>query len=183
MKKFDASDYNCIVFDEIYFYDVCNLMKVYNYVKLNTEKIILATGDVNQLECINEVSNVKDYESYINHCINSIFPYEIFLQENKRLKKPEDKIRLKNIKHDILETDLPVLELIKKYNLKTTKTITTEDNIAYTNNTCKNVSKKVRIMLGKTDAYEVGEKLVCRKYFKIKGINYLNSKALLLVTM
>ena len=49
MKKFDASYYNCIVFDEIYFYDVCNMMKVYNYVKFNTEQIILATGDVNQL--------------------------------------------------------------------------------------------------------------------------------------
>ena len=142
-------------------------MKVFNYCKNNKHKIILATGDVNQLECITEVSNVKDYEGYINHCINSIFPFEIFLKENKRLTNPEDKIRLKNVKHDILETDLPLLELIKKYNFKTTKTVITEDNIAYTNNTCKYVSKKVRWMLGKTNDYDVGEKLVCRKYFKI----------------
>ena len=27
MKAFDASGYNCIVFDEIYFYDVFNLTK------------------------------------------------------------------------------------------------------------------------------------------------------------
>ena len=167
MKQFDSSEYNCIVFDEIYFYDVCNLMKVFSYCKNNNDKIILATGDVNQLECISEVSNVKDYEGYINHCINSIFPYEIFLKENKRLKKPEDKIRLKNIKRDILETDLPLLELIQKYNLKTTKEIITEDNIAYTNNTCKYVSKKVRKMLGKKNDYEVDEKLVCKKFFKI----------------
>ena len=66
-----------------------------------------------------------------------------------------------------METDLPLLELIKKYHFKTTKTVVTEDNIAYTNNTCKYVSKKVRQMLGKKNDYEVGEKLVCRKYFKI----------------
>jgi hypothetical protein len=167
MKQFDLSDFNCIVFDEIYFYDVCNLTKVFNYCKHNTDKIILATGDVNQLECISEVSNVKDYESYINHCINSIFPFEIFLKENKRLKNPEDKLRLKNIKNDLLETDIPLIELIQKYNLKTTKEIITEDNIAYTNNTCKYVSKKVRKMLGKKKDYEVNEKLVCKKFFKI----------------
>ena len=167
MKQFDSSDYNCIVFDEIYFYDVCNLMKVFNYCKSNTDKIILATGDINQLECISEVSNVKDYESYINHCINSIFPFEVFLKENKRLKNPEDKLRLKNIKNDILGTDIPLAEIIQKYNLKTTKEIITEDNIAYTNNTCKYVSKKVRKMLGMKKEYEVGEKLVCKKFFKI----------------
>ena len=48
MKQFDSSEFNCIVFDEIYFYDVCNLMKVYNYCKHNTSKIIVATGDINQ---------------------------------------------------------------------------------------------------------------------------------------
>ena len=167
MKQFDSTEYNCIIFDEIYFYDVCNLMKVYNYCKKNTDKIILATGDVNQLECISEVSNVKDYEGYINHCINSIFPFEIFLKENKRLTNPEDKLRLKNIKNDILGTDIPLLEIIQKYNLKTTTTIMTEDNIAYTNNKCKNVSKAVRKMLGMKNDYEVDEKLVCRKFFKI----------------
>ena len=167
MKQFDSSEYNCIIFDEIYFYDVCNLMKVFNYCKSNTDKIILATGDINQLECISEVSNVKDYESYINHCINSIFPFEVFLKENKRLKNPEDKLRLKNIKNDILGTEISLADIIQKYNLKTTKEIITEDNIAYTNNTCKYVSKKVRKMLGMKKEFEVGEKLVCRKFFKI----------------
>ena len=77
-----------------------------NYRKSNIDKIILATGDVNQLECINEISNVKDYKTYINHCINTIFPNEIFLTENKRLKTKEDKQKLKDLKHDILETDI-----------------------------------------------------------------------------
>ncbi len=57
-------------------------------------------------------------EGYIHLCINTIFPFEVFLTENKRLTNPEDKARLKHIKHDILETDLPLLEIINKYNLK-----------------------------------------------------------------
>ena len=35
---------------------------------------------------------------------------------------------LNNINHDILETDLPLLEVITKYNLKTTNKIITEDD-------------------------------------------------------
>ena len=70
------------------------MAKVLNYMKNNKDKIILATGDVDQLEAIDAVSNVKDYEEYINHCINCIFPYEIFLQENKRLKTTEDRLKL-----------------------------------------------------------------------------------------
>jgi len=87
---------------------------------------------------------VKDYEQYINHCINYIFPNEIFLRENKRLKNDDDKLKLKNIKHDILKTDLPITDIIKKYNLNTTNKIIHENNIAYTNNKCSNVSKYVR---------------------------------------
>ena len=51
--------------------------------KNNKDKIILATGDVDQLECTDIISNVKKYEEYINNCINWVFPYEIFLKENK----------------------------------------------------------------------------------------------------
>ena len=54
--------------------------------------------NINQLEFSSEVSNVKGYESFINHCIDRILPSGIFLKENKRLKNPEDKLRLKNIK-------------------------------------------------------------------------------------
>jgi hypothetical protein len=72
-------------------------MKVYNFIQSNKDKIILATGDIDQLESIEVVSNVKDYAQYINHCINYIFPNEMFLQENKRLKNDDDKVKLKRI--------------------------------------------------------------------------------------
>ena len=90
----------------------------------------------------------------------------IFLKENKRLKSEEDKIKLKNMKYDILETKISVIDIINKYNLKTTDKIITEDNIAYTNSKCNEVSKQVRKMLGKKNDYEIGEKLICKKFFK-----------------
>ena len=97
------------------------------------------------------------------------------MKENKRLKTEEDKIKLKNLKYDILKTNMSVLDIINKYNLKTTTKIITEDNIAYTNSKCNEISKEVRKMLGKKESYEVGEKLVCRKYFKHNGVN-INKK-------
>ena len=53
-----------------------------------------------------------------------------------------------------------------------TDKITTESNIAYTNKRCSSVAKQVRINLGKKDDYEVGEILVCRKFFKMKNIRF-----------
>ncbi len=47
-----------------------------------------------------------------------------------------------------------------------TDEITTTNNIAYMNTTCERVAKTVREKLGKQGAYEVGEKLVCRKFVK-----------------
>ena len=46
-----------------YFYNVPNLVKVLNYMKNNQDKIILATGDVDQLESIDAVSNVKNMKN------------------------------------------------------------------------------------------------------------------------
>ena len=59
--------------------------------------------------------------------------------------------------------------------LKTTDRIITEDNIAYTNSKCNDISKDVRQLLGKIEGYEVGETLVCRKYFKYNGVT-INKK-------
>jgi hypothetical protein len=78
IKQFDSTDYDCIIFDEIYFYNVSNLMKVYNFIQNNNNKIILATGDIDQLESIEIVSNVQDDEQYIDNCINYVFSNEMF---------------------------------------------------------------------------------------------------------
>jgi hypothetical protein len=113
IKQFDASEFDCIVFDEIYFYNVENLRRTYKYCLNIPDKIILATGDINQLESIESVSNVKNYDEYMNQCINMIFPNEIYLKENKRLKTKEDKTKLENIYDDIFNSSLTIPEMIK----------------------------------------------------------------------
>ncbi len=75
-----------IVFDEIYFASVRMLAKVKIYSELNPEKIILATGDTDQLETIDLVSDRINYDTYMSHCIDTTFPNSILLKENKRLK-------------------------------------------------------------------------------------------------
>ena len=121
----------------------------------------MATGDTNQLETIDLVSDQIDYDVYTDHCINTIFPTGIMLHENKRLKTQADKDTLKRFKEDIFNERIPTAVTIKKY-FKFVSDIKTAQNIAYKNSTCESVAKDVRKMLNKTDDYEVGEVLVCR---------------------
>jgi len=85
LKRFDDSPYDTIVFDEIYFHDIRKLARIKHYCEKHPEKkIIIATGDTNQLETIAMMSNTKDYDEYSDHCIDTIFPNRMFLKENKK---------------------------------------------------------------------------------------------------
>jgi len=167
--KFDDSDYDTIVFDEIYFANIHMLSKIKRYAENNPQKIILATGDTNQLETIDLVSNQVDYETYVDLCINTIFPNSITLHENKRLKTQADKDTLRQFKADIFDESIPTSVTIKRY-FKFVSDVKTASNIAYKNSTCESVAHTVRSMLNKTNDYEVGEVLVCRKYLKVNGL-------------
>ena len=167
ISKFDSSEYDVIIFDEIYFNDVQKLSKIKKYCNNNPDKIIIATGDTKQLPPINELSNQHEYSMYADHCINSIFSHEVFLMENKRLTSDDDKIKLKQLKEDIFNIDIPVHDTIEKFKFKQTGNVTKSlKNIAYMNDTCEEVSKEVRKKLGRINEYERGENLVCRDYLK-----------------
>jgi hypothetical protein len=144
------------------------MAKIKRYSENNPAKIILATGDTQQLETIDLVSNQIDYDVYTDHCVNTIFPNGIMLHENKRLKTQADKDILRRFKDDIFNEDIPIAVTVKKY-FKFVSEIKTASNIAYKNSTCESVAKDVRKMLKKVDDYEVGEVLVCRKYLKISA--------------
>jgi hypothetical protein len=47
-------------------------------------------------------------------------------------------------------------------------------NIAYKNDTCKEVSKHIRKQINKKSEYEVGETLICREYTNIKKVGIFN---------
>ncbi len=195
MLKFDDSAYNVIIFDELYFSNVAMLGHIKRYTESNPDKIILGTGDKDQLEPMGDMTNNKDLVSYMEHCILTIFPNYIILKEIKRLKKEEQKQKLMRLKQDLqqLNEQLEKLEQLKlqdtdididkKYNwlrkstimkvlkqyFKFVDTIDTSNNIALMNETCNKASSEVRQKLKKTTEYEVGEFVICRKYLKTKS--------------
>lgn len=166
MEKEDTSYFDVIVFDEIYFHNVGKWALIWNYCKNNPDKIVIATGDTKQLKNPDTVSNTISFEKYAGHCINLIFKNNIMLYECKRLKTEEDRNKLKDVKRMIFE-GVPYREMIDKHFQWTDKIELYDNNIAYTNNTCTEVSKKIRDMKGIKEEYIIGELLICRKYMKI----------------
>ena len=81
MSKFDDSNYDVIVFDEIYFANVQMLAKIKRYSENDPAKLSLATGDTNELESIDLVSNQSDYGACVDHCVSTIFPTGVGLKE------------------------------------------------------------------------------------------------------
>ena len=169
LDKYDHSMFDVIVFDEICFNNTFVLAKIKGFVEQHrANKIILATGDAKQLSPIKALTNTKKHEIYMNECIDSIFPHHLFLEECKRLKTQEDKDKLRSIYADIFEHELSLHDVINKY-FKYTDDITgTESNVAYLNNTCREVSMQVRKRQGKQNEFEVGEIMICREYRKTK---------------
>ena len=171
LEAFDYSFFDVIVFDEIYFSSLSIYWRIAQFVEQNKDKkIILATGDTKQLKPVQEITNVQEYDVYADHIINLIFSNSILLKECKRLHTQEDKEKLTNIKIDIFENKLSIKKIINKYNFEYTTDISgSKNNIAFLNNTCKNVSNEIRKLENRKDEYEVGEYLICREYTKTKS--------------
>ena len=164
LDKFDFSEFDAIVFDEIYFSNLNVYSKMKEFVEKNNDKIIIATGDCMQLKPVQELTNTKDYHEYANEIIDNIFPYKINLKICKRLNSQEDRDKLKNIMDDIFVNKLPINKIIEKYFSYTDDIRGSKNNIAFLNNTCKNVSNEIRKLENRKDEYEVGEQLICREY-------------------
>ena len=106
MAMFDDSVYDTVVFDEICFCSVRKLAKIKQYCESHPENIDLATGDTNQLQCIDCITNQHIYHKYYNQCIDTIFPNSMYLKVNKRLESQEDRETLANVKRDIFDDDI-----------------------------------------------------------------------------
>ena len=171
LEKFDYSDVDVIVFDEIIFHNVGKWALIWYFCKNNPDKIVVATGDTNQLKNPERVSNVMSFEKYANHCIDLIFENNIMLYECKRLKAEEGRKKLYDIKGMIMNNE-PILNVIEKYFGWSDGNEICENNIAYTNKTCREVSSRMRKMKGIEDEYVIGEEVICRKYVKNKGMKF-----------
>jgi hypothetical protein len=168
IKRFNDSAYDVVVFDEICMLGTRMLARVKQYSEKHPEKIVIGTGDTSQLEPIEPMTNTyTDTEAYANSCVDLILPYQLYFRENKRLKTPEDKAKLRDFKRDIFDESIPKEVTVYKY-FPVLATPATDFNIAYYHDTCKVVAKDTRKRMGKKTEYEVGESLVCRRYFKCK---------------
>ena len=164
LKDFDYSSYDVIVFDEIYFNSIPVLARIKTFVEKNPDKIIAATGDEHQLQGVVDITNTQDYRTYLDSCIKQIFKHYIYLEECKRLTNEEDRIKLKSIYHDIFKTDMTIKQIIEKYFKYTEEIELIDNNVAYTNETCRKVSQHIRKERGISEEYVVGDEVICRVY-------------------
>ena len=49
------------------------LNKVWLFIKNNPDKIVIATGDVKQLQGVEAMTNCQDPATYMDECLNVIF--------------------------------------------------------------------------------------------------------------
>ena len=54
LQPFDYSEYDVIVFDEIYFNNTYKLHRIQEFIKNNPDKIVIGAGDVFQLELVED---------------------------------------------------------------------------------------------------------------------------------
>ena len=172
LPEFDHSDYDVVVFDEIFMNGLHMLNRIRQFVNQNPNKIIIGAGDTKQLPPIEDLTNTRKPDEYADECINQIFKYNIFLTVCKRLGAKDDpkananRIILDAMYDDMWIHKLPLDAFVRKY-FKTTDDVTQcFNNIAYTNMRCLYVSNLIRKNLGKKDKYEAGETLICRVYKK-----------------
>ena len=99
LEPFDFTDFDGILFGEIYFSKLNTYWRIKQFVEQNKHnKIIIATGDTKQLKPVQEITNTRHYGLYTGIIIDNIIEYHILIKECKQ----EDKDKLRNIKTDIL---------------------------------------------------------------------------------
>ena len=179
LKKYDTSSYHCIVFDEMLLYNPHQLYSIQMYMEQNNDKRYLCTGDIDQRRPFNfGCNNVDNQNEYQLFCVNQMFPDQITLKINKRLKHDKDKVRLIKLKEDILNITKNPIETFKKHGMKIInkmKDVDTTNNICLFNFRCDQVNKHVSKNIIKKDGFYEGMEVVCKSHYKSKNIRlYVN---------
>ena len=171
-KLYDISEYEAIFFDEICKHSPDRLKRIANFIINNPKLLIFGGGDYKQIAPINFEGNTK----YLDDCLNVIFPNQILFKEIKRVVDDEEKEKIKAIYNYIFESNnkIDIVELCKKFNLKMINKMSQVDtkiNLAYFNSRCNNISKHINTQILKNkDDFNLGQIVICRKYYKVKGI-------------
>ena len=107
-----------------------------------------------------------------------MFPDQITLKINKRLTHDEDKIKLIQLKKDILDTSKDIIDTFKKHGIKIVnkmKDVDTVKNICLFNFRCDQINNHVSKNIIKKDGFFEGMEVVCKSHYKTKKFKlYVN---------
>lgn len=180
-KKYNIDGYEIICIDEIRLYSPQELKLIDRYMKNNPNIIFTSTGDSDQnVPFSYKPNNIINMDHYIDNCIKIMFNNSIKLKINKRLKTDEDKLKLYNLKKDILDNNIPLIDTFKKNNfniINKYEDIKTIKNIVYFNKRAARIDKYIHenlIDIPKNYKqingikYWEGLDLICRSHLIIK---------------
>ena len=187
MTSFNVKDYDCIIFDEIFIYSPKELYLISKYINSHPNIRFIATGDNKQNAPIElgNYNNIGNEINYLNNCINQIFNNHLLLKVNKRLEKKEDIDKLTELKKDIFNLDLDVIDTFKKHKINLIYNygqLKTKKNICFFNNNCHYVNNHVHnklvqkpkdieyIIFDGNKYYEGLEIIFNGKYYRNKNI-------------
>ena len=179
MKKYDISPYDVICFDEIYMYSYHQLSKIKMYMDYHKDKQFIATGDLCQLDPIQneyQFNNIDNMDNRTLEAMGDLFPNQITLRICKRVKTDKERKILESFKQEIFNEGNKPFDVLSKYfkvvtNMKQVRTL---NNITFYNFRAKMVGRHIHNQQAKPRTvkfvngvdYYKGMELVCRKYSK-----------------
>jgi hypothetical protein len=183
----NVSDFEAIVFDEIFFHAVPKLARIGVFMRKHerlrdlTPRKFYATGDPFQNPPI-EVLGVADARTYYMDAVSTLFPYQLVLRECKRVKNADQQQRLEAIKERLFTLKHSPSAVIRSF-AKPIKNLADVKGsaICYLNETAsainhylheKAVEGRDVVAVG-GNSYYAGLELVCRR--RLDGIAFADT--------
>ena len=99
-QPFNVSEYNIVLFEEIFFNSVYQLEWIRNFMNQHDKKTFIANGDPAQNEPVGQNLNVE-FDGYYNEILAYMFARRLNLKISKRYT-PEDRERMEMLYYDLL---------------------------------------------------------------------------------
>lgn len=176
-SRINVNDYDAVCFDELALYNIKCLLGIYRFMNDHDNIRFFATMDLDQIQPFQMgLNHVTDMRAYIDRTITMMFPNQILLKQNKRLKTKAEQDRLHDMKKDIMG-DTPMGEVCEKYGLNVIRGeycgVQTTTNISYFNKTRVKVNQHVREnIVKKPYAMAKGDRVVLKR--RIDGSTFVN---------
>ena len=178
-KAHDISQYQVIVFEEIFFYPVSQLEWIADFMNRNNDKLFIANGDPSQNAPVKQELNVN-FDEYYKFIFRQMFPRWLNLIIPKRYNA-QDSTKMQQLYDELLACNSKPYSIAAKYlNVVNWADLKKEDanyeHIAFTNDSVDRVNNWVGQAKG--CGYLVpGDEVVGRTYGVVAGKRKINSNA------